>query len=1775
MIECGKKIYLCDPANNVIAELNGLVTDSVSYSNHTKDYRTLTCDIDHYIIIDGEQITSSGYDKLGVNMQLLLDGIGYFQMQQPEENNDGSREYKSITAYSCEKEFEDKDILSFQVNTGEDGSLERLNEDNLDDLGFAKEYVTFYRSNDSGTTDYSLIHYFLEQMPGWSVRDVDIDRSLWDKKATFDEENTNLYALLTSVVAPKFECVITFDILNRRIGAIAKEHLDSSSTEVTNPDGTTSIVTYNNDFDTSIFIGFRNLANSVQVTVDEDSIFTQFTCSGGDGDLTFEDVNYGQKKIIDLSYFMVEPYMRQETVEKLKTWQTWCDENRDKYIDLSRQWATLNDKNTELNDRVPSDMDYWKQWSEMNSDLLTQNLKYYQTLLESLQQSVDQRSDSEKFTGSGDNKTYNPVTKSDGSVDHDYYLDLFKQEVANYGGYYTYKEIITYVLPNIQIAIGNKGKVESEQKDYVKTYETDWSLYGITELQNKKTTYEDVIATRGEYALPFKDATTDKGEAEYTKKYSEYWDAKNNLETLEPVLEKLLKEQEELQNQIDNVLSKRRDYEKQYLFVTTDSSGNKIYNWDLTESEYILITTLIHNTDYTNSNIIVTSVDDTLARIEHEKELLDDSISKLSEVSQPQYKFSVDLDNLLRIPEFRHWVPDLQLYKFIRLGIRDDYSVKLRIIGITYNPCEITPELTLEFSNMITSSSGRSDLTDILSSENNRGSKNSISLGASTNYDVDFATTLLQTMMKTGLFRNSISNIVGDLNITGEAIIDTAKIKNLFAEYIEAGNIKVGYIAGDKAEFKEFYSKYGVIDELVSQIISASTIYADQIRSKDGKTFIDLVNSSLNIQKIAADEIITNTITSISSTAAKEVVDYSYIHDAIVGKMTAGELLTGDIVVTDKMRILSDASGTSGLVVNGSTMQFIGTDGTVGIQIGYGTNDKPSLIIRDDNGTALFTSSGINAGVQASAIADGLIVNNMISNNSISKDKINFPIIEPNAQGGVDITQIYDGKGNKWGVESTQFAKDIIKFKEDSEKHQQQTDSSIGTLNNQIESIENSITGIETVVDKENKTIKDVVWENVYLYKPKLDASGKIQYDSDGNIITEKDAYNIIQRNNETIRTLSELTTTIYDKDLNGKTSRITTAMQTAEKFYWLVKNGSSQSSLTLTDSMLNAIVSQFKVTGSDGASTIIEGGKLKTNSITANDLDVNSIFAQDITATGTITGVALKSTTGSFQVYADGTVKMIGKNSKFEFNTVTGELEIDATKLSLNSKLVDLSGYVTFSGLAGNGTTTIDGSNIKTGTISADRLDINSIFAKDITATGTITGVTLNGATGSFSGTITSGAGKIGGWNIGTGSISYSTDTHTVTMAPMTNANGDFLVVYDKANNTWPFFVRADGFHAYKGTIGGFTINNSSIYKGTDSIDSGTEGVYVGTDGISNVGSYGSAKIRDGHIELDSLILNYGNGVSIYDFESNPNSINHFQINKNGYAYFREIDSYYNWLGSQKCGWYDNEGTGKLYCRYKENASGEYKYTNIAYIMNALSGKAASGHTHNGLFVNTSVGFSGSKGALYRTWKDKAAHDIIVSPDDGLSTYVGWAGSSTYKTFVNLRGQSIKCNGSTSWSSDRNLKHEIHDINDPYERFFYLLRPVSYQYDLGGSGRHHIGYIAQEVEQSLYESGLTTQDFAGFVSFELNRETETDENGYEQDIENSESNYLLNKGFHQQYNLAYIEFIALNTHMIQKQYKYIQELQNDYNFIKQQLQNALAQIEAMQQTINRLGMAI
>ena len=478
MIQDVKKIYLCDLTLKPITVLNGVQTDTVSLSRHVKDYDVLTFTVDEYIVVDGKQVESNGYDSLDIFMTLYIEDVGMFQMQKPTESGDGQKNYKLVTAYSLEKEFEDNDWQGLKINTGEEDSLEQLVEGNLNDMGFAKEFVTFYNKS---KPELSFIHVVLDKMPGWSVEDSDIDRALWSKKIpsmTFDD--VNLYNLCVAQIGPRLECLFMFDTINRRIKAIAKTSLNDS------------------EYETGVFIGYRNLANQIDVTVDEDTVFTRFNCRG-DGDLGITNVNYQDLRIFDLSYFTRQPYMSDELAAKVNKWVTFREEHREEYIELSKKWAEYNESANELEYRVPSDDLNIDQWDDMNEEGLEESLKYYNTLLTSLQVSVDP-----SWTGSGNNYDgYEPWKTADGEVDHDRYLDALWNMDNGYGGYYTYYDVLHYIIPNIEIALSNLNLPDDEKTEYIDDWESNWDLYGITELKAKRDDFNNQLEKLKDYSVPW------------------------------------------------------------------------------------------------------------------------------------------------------------------------------------------------------------------------------------------------------------------------------------------------------------------------------------------------------------------------------------------------------------------------------------------------------------------------------------------------------------------------------------------------------------------------------------------------------------------------------------------------------------------------------------------------------------------------------------------------------------------------------------------------------------------------------------------------------------------------------------------------------------------------------------------------------------------------------------------------------------------------------------------------------------------------------------------------------------------------------------------------------------------------------------------------------------------------------------------------------------------------------------------------------------------------
>lgn len=127
---------------------------------------------------------------------------------------------------------------------------------------------------------------------------------------------------------------------------------------------------------------------------------------------------------------------------------------------------------------------------------------------------------------------------------------------------------------------------------------------------------------------------------------------------------------------------------------------------------------------------------------------------------------------------------------------------------------------------------------------------------------------------------------------------------------------------------------------------------------------------------------------------------------------------------------------------------------------------------------------------------------------------------------------------------------------------------------------------------------------------------------------------------------------------------------------------------------------------------------------------------------------------------------------------------------------------------------------------------------------------------------------------------------------------------------------------------------------------------------------------------------------------------------------------------------------------------------------------------------------------------------DIMPNANNGAS--LGTSG---------FRWNDIWATNSHIQSSDRNIKKDIQYGLEEYDALFDAIKPVTFRYIDGTSGRTHMGIIAQDLEEALNELGISTQDCAAFVKAESDN---PDIPGYD-------------------YAVRYGEFIPLLIYQVQK----------------------------------------
>lgn len=546
-------------------------------------------------------------------------------------------------------------------------------------------------------------------------------------------------------------------------------------------------------------------------------------------------------------------------------------------------------------------------------------------------------------------------------------------------------------------------------------YETDWKLYGITELKNKLGVYENSIEElkKNGYADPYS-PLSEYSEDYHTQMHQLYLDYLKLYDECKAALEE--RQAEYNAAQPEAVQQRMREIEDN---VTMENFGKVQDEYEgFTDEEIYIIKSLYNQANYSNETMIITSLDSTVDAVDKQKMFYDDAVDRLYVESHPQYIYSDDASNIYALPEFKDFHEDLSTGNFIRLGLTDTKYVKLRVTEITYNPFDMDETMEITFSNVVKYRLHEDDYSsffdDAIGSSRAGGRVETVNKSDTTDYVIT-ADVIKQ------LFSNPLFNaMLGGTTVGGAGSGGTGSGGTITAETIIAELVKA-----DEGVFEKLTADTAFIKYLDSQLVTSEKIVTDILEADQAtieKLSAAIINANqinvdvANILKLLAGEVVTEGVTTIHLTAENAVIDDAVIKELIASKISVADLATH--TASAQLITLISSDGNPTIAFQDSTQQFYDSEGNVRVQIGQDGNGDFNFIIRGEDGkTALFDENGIHK----EGIPDGTIINDMIEDATISQEKLGFQIIEPNDQGGVDITQIYDGKGNLWGVQYDSF----------------------------------------------------------------------------------------------------------------------------------------------------------------------------------------------------------------------------------------------------------------------------------------------------------------------------------------------------------------------------------------------------------------------------------------------------------------------------------------------------------------------------------------------------------------------------------------------------------------------------------------------------------------------------------------------------------------------------------------------------------------------------------
>lgn len=967
------------------------------------------------------------------------------------------------------------------------------------------------------------------------------------------------------------------------------------------------------------------------------------------------------------------------------------------------------------------------------------------------------------------------------------------------------------------------------------------------------------------------------------------------------------------------------------------------------------------------------------------------------------------------------------------------------------------------------------------------------------------------------------------------------------------------------------------VDELTARIATIEQAYISKAEVEElyaTKAEIGILDADVaNIKTLLAGSTTTGDLQSIVINSKNAIIENGTIKNAMIESL-AFDKITGVDINTTKLTVHSD-DGKSTWMDN--TIQI--SDATrVRVQIGKDASNDYNIYIWDKTGKLMFDATGVTAdGIQRPIIRDDMVSDTA----NINGKKINIQSVVKEINNGTEkiksSTVLYDPTGQTLNIAFNELITTVDGIDEKVESNTTQ----ISVANGEISTLISKTTQMQTDLSSAQGNITDLSTKYNQM-KQTVDSYGVTIGEHTSQIITVRDDLDNLQvggrnlalktKESKTItgRNISNQTGLLYSltdykvlnesegytmsfdyelkKDATG--SKLAFGMHSSPWVRYQVSNltaGKHHFSIfikiyTWTDNNIGYRLDNFATDNSITISNFkIEKGNKATDWTPAPE-DIES----------SITEVSDKQS--SMQLDLDGFKTSVSNTyaTKTQLNTVDGKFANYSTTTQMNSAIQQSANTITQKVSAVESeVTTIDGKV----TNLTDRF---STVESKLTATSLITTISsgINGgiplSTTKFimdkNGLHIKGGGLDISNNAGTKVLSADTSGNLVIVGDITAVNGAFgdLKIYNNAiglrindTNYFEMIPSDKTIHMRSGEkLASWNIDGFNIY-GNDSIGGASRQVQctITNDQINFQASDASgynARYGINEISLTTPSVSANIRISGSQLTFTTTAIDEAYFDSNIKSIKEIRNRYFILKNSQLI--------------QMTNASG----TNI--------GKIGHG-TGNHLHVTNQV----TNGDIYIEGREAyicSKNDKIILANSSQSGYNAYfMPSSDGKVTLGLsnnRFRQLYASSSSIVTSDERQKHNIIPINqinsslgstsyeNILESFFYKLIPKVFCLNDENSienDKIHIGFIAQDVERSLNDLGIDAENL-----YLLNHYIWVDK-------DTNESKDL--------YGLAYEEFIALNTHMIQKLKKQVDDHNQEISYLKSEVARLQAKFDA------------